>query len=179
MTGRRLLALVALVLLPLPAAAQEVADMLQTCRAEPDDARRLACYDRAMDRAAQTSQPAATNHPVAASTPAEQRAPAETKELTPEERFGRSGTMAREEIDRKSEESRELSELTARVTEIWTRSDGLMVLTLDNGQTWSMNRPDPFFRIKTGDQVKIQPAALGSFLLSGPSKRSTRVTRTK
>jgi hypothetical protein len=42
-----------------------------------------------------------------------------------------------------------------------------------------MNRPDPFFRIKTGDKVRIQPAALGSFLLSGPSKRSTRVSRTK
>ncbi len=32
-------------------------------------------------------------------------------------------------------------------------------------------------RLKTGDKVKIQPAALGSFLMSGPSKRSTRVTR--
>lgn len=179
MTGMRILALAALILLPLTGMAQEAAERLEACRAEPDDARRLACYDRAMDRAAETSQPAAANQPVAASTPAEQRAPAETKELTPEERFGRSGAMAREEVDRKSEESRELSELTATVTEIWTRGDGLMALTLDNGQTWSMNRPDPFFRIKTGDQVKIQPAALGSFLLSGPSKRSTRVTRTK
>jgi hypothetical protein len=179
MTGKRILALVALVMLPLPGTAQEVAEVLQACRAEADDARRLACYDRAMDRAAGTNRPAAANQPVAASTPTEERAPAETKELSPEERFGRNGTMAREEIDRKNEESRELGELTATVTEIWTRGDGLMVLTLDNGQTWSMNRPDPFFRIKTGDKVKIQPAALGSFLLSGPSKRSTRVTRTK
>lgn len=179
MAGRQILALGALILLPLPGTAQEMAQVLQACRAEPDDARRLACYDRAMDRAAEPTRPAATNQPVAAGTPTEERAPAETKELSPEERFGRSGTMAREEIDRKNEESRELGELTATVTEIRTRSDGLMVLTLDNGQTWSMNRPDPFFRIKTGDTVKIQPAALGSFLLSGPSKRSTRVTRTK
>ncbi|MEX2150954.1 MAG: hypothetical protein WD793_12125 [Steroidobacteraceae bacterium] len=169
MTGQRLLALAALVLLPLPAGAQGVAEVLQSCRAETDDARRLACYDRAVDRAVETSKPATTNHP----------ASAETKVSTPEERFGRTGAMAREEIDRKSEESRALRELTATVTEIWTRGDGLMALTLDNGQTWSMNRPDPFFRIKTGDTVKIQPAALGSFLLSGPSKRSTRVTRTK
>lgn len=179
MTGKRIVALAALVLLPLTGTAQEVGATLAACRAEPDDARRLACYDRAMGRVAETNQPAATNRPVAASTPTEENAPAETKELSPEERFGRSGALAREEIDRKNEESRELSELTATVTEIWTRSDGLMVLTLDNGQTWSMNRPDPFFRIKTGDKVKIQPAALGSFLLSGPSKRSTRVTRTK
>lgn len=167
MTRKRLPALVALILLPLPAAAQDVAEVLQSCRAEADDARRLACYDGAMDRA------------VAASTPAEESAPAETKEHTPEERFGRTGAMAREEIERKTEESRELRELTATVTEIWTRSDGLMAFTLDNGQTWSMNRPDSLFRIKNGDKVNIQPAALGSFLLSGPSKRSTRVTRTK
>ncbi|MDP9199179.1 MAG: hypothetical protein M3O07_08200 [Pseudomonadota bacterium] len=179
MTRKRLPALVALVLLPLPAAAEDVAEVLQSCRAEGDDARRLACYDRAMDRAVETSKPAATNQPVTASTPVEEPAPAETKEHTPEERFGRTGAMAREEIERKSEESRELRELTATVTEIWTRSDGLMAFTLDNGQTWSMNRPDSLFRIKNGDKVKIQPAALGSFLLSGPSKRSTRVTRTK
>lgn len=163
MTRRRLPALVALILLPLPAAAQDVTEVLQGCRAEADDSRRLACYDRAMDRAVDTSKPAAT----------------EAKEHTPEERFGRTGAMAREEIERKSEESRELGELTATVTEIWTRSDGLMAFTLDNGQIWSMNRPDSLFRIKTGDKVRIQPAALGSFLLSGPSKRSTRVTRTK
>lgn len=169
MTGKRILALAAWVLLPLTGTAQQGRATLEACRAEPDDARRLACYDRAMDRPSE----------IAASTPVDKPAPAETKDLTPEERFGRSGAMAREEIDRQTEESRELGELTAKVTEIWTRSDGLMVLTLDNGQTWSMNRPDPFFRIKTGDPVKIQPAALGSFLLSGPSKRSTRVTRTK
>lgn len=158
MTGKRLLGLTAWVLLPLTGMAQEGRATLEACRAEPDDARRLACYDRAMDRPPEV---------------------AAAKDLTPEERFGRSGAMAREETDRTTEESRELGELTAKVTEIWTRSDGLMVLTLDNGQTWSMNRPDPFFRIKTGDPVKIQPASLGSFLLSGPSKRSTRVTRTK
>jgi hypothetical protein len=154
--------------LPLSAWAQEAETSLKACRAESDDARRLACYDRAMDRA-----------PVETNVAVEANAPVETKELSPEERFGRSGTLAREEIDRKNEEARELGELTATVTEIWTRSDGLMVLTLDNGQVWSQNRPDPFFRIKTGDKAKIQPAAMGSFLLSGPSKRSTRVSRTK
>ena len=54
-----------------------------------------------------------------------------------------------------------------------------MVVTLDNGQEWKQNRPDAFFRIKTGDAVKIQSAAMNSFLMSGPSKRSTRVTRVK
>jgi len=155
----RLLALLAA--LPLAAIAKEAESPLKACRAETDDARRLACYDREVDRLG--GAPAAT---------------AEAPVLRPEEQFGRRGTMAREEKDRERDEARQ-GELTAKVTEIWTRSDGLMVMTLDNGQIWSQNRPDSLFRLKTGDQVKIQPASLGSYLLSGPSKRSTRVTRTK
>jgi len=146
--------------LPLAAAAAEPESPLKACRAETDDVRRLACYDREVDRLGDALPPA------------------QAPELTAEERFGRRGTLSREEIDRERDEVRQ-GELTALVTEVWTRSDGLMVMTLDNGQVWAQNRPDSFFRIKTGDKVKIEPAAMGSYLLSGPSKRSTRVTRTK
>ncbi len=154
----RLLALVAL--LPLAAAAKEAESPLKACRAETDDTRRLACYDREMDRLGDAP------------------APAEAPVLNAEEQFGRRGNMAREEIERERDETRQ-GELTATVTEVWTRSDGLLSITLDNGQVWAQNRPESFFRIKTGDRIKIQPASLGSYLLSGPSKRSTRVTRTK
>jgi hypothetical protein len=145
--------------LPLSALAGDTQAAIRTCRAESDDEKRLACYDREADR-------------IAAGTPA---APAPA--VTPEDRFGRRGALAREEKDKEKAAARELGELNAVVTEIWTRSDGLMKITLDNGQVWSQNAPDPFFRLKTGDKVKIQPGALGSFLLSGPAKRSTRVTR--
>ena len=154
----RLLALLAA--LPLAAAAQEAESPLKACRAETDDARRLACYDREVDRMGDA--------PAAAQPP----------EMTAEERFGRRGKLDREAIDRERDQARQ-GELVATVTEIWTRSDGLMVMTLDNGQVWSQNSPDPFFRLKNGDKVKVQPASMGSYLLSGPSKRSTRVTRTK
>jgi hypothetical protein len=147
--------------MPSAALADDVPAAIAACRAETDDAKRLACYDREADRIAAGPAPAAAAAPAA----------------TPEERFGRRGKLAREEKDRKKAEARELGELVATVTEIWTRSDGLMKVTLDNGQVWSQNAPDPFFRLKTGDKVKIQPAVLGSFLMSGPSKRSTRVTR--
>jgi hypothetical protein len=151
----------------LPAAAQAdgTEAAMRACRAEADDAKRLACYDREADRIA--ALPAESGAAVAPATPA----------MTPEERFGRRGPIAREEKDKERAEARELGELKAAVTEIWTRSDGLMRITLDNGQVWSQNRADPFFRLKTGDVVKILPAALGSYLMSGPSKRSTRVSR--
>lgn len=161
---------------------------LKVCRSEGDDARRLACYDREIDRAqavapqggpvaAAVGVPAAVAPPTAA--PAAAPAVAQAPAPTAEEMFGREGAMAQEEVERKEKESRALGELQARVSEIWTRSDGLMVVALDNGQEWKQNRPDSFFRLKTGDLVKIQPAALGSFLMSSPSKRSARVTRVK
>jgi len=149
-------------------ASDESDAALRACRAETVDARRLACYDSEIDRAQAVVAPTAPAAPAAAPTV-----------LTAEEKFGREGSMTREEADRKEQESRALGELEARVTDIWTRSDGLMVVTLDNGQEWKQNRPDSFFRLKAGDTVKIQPAALNSFLMSGPSKRSTRVTRVK
>jgi hypothetical protein len=159
---------------PAALAADDPGASLLACRAEPDDARRLACYDREVDRLDAQAAPAAA----VVAAPAATAAPA-APALTPEERFGRTGAMTREEADRKEQESRELTELQATVTEIWTRADGLMVLTLDNGQIWKQVRPDSRFRLKAGEQVKIQPAALGSFLLSGPGKRSTRVSRVK
>lgn len=155
----------ALVAVPAAMAAEDPGASLRACRSEADDAKRLACYDREVDRLGTQ----------AASPGAAPAAPA----LTPEERFGRTGAMNREEADRKKEEPRQLSELNATVTEIWTRADGLMVLTLDNGQIWKQVRPDSLFRLKVNEKVKIQPAALGSFLLSGPTKRSTRVSRVK
>lgn len=152
---------VSLMAVPAMAAAEDTGAALRTCRSERDDVKRLACYDREADRLGT------------------QAAPPAAPPLTPEERFGRTGAMNREDADRKAQESRELGELRATVAEIWTRADGLMVLTLDNGQIWKQVRPDSVFRLKTGEKVRIQPAALGSYLLSGESKRSTRVSRVK
>jgi hypothetical protein len=70
-------------------------------------------------------------------------------------------------------------ELKALVESIVTRIDGLMTITLDNGQVWQQTRPDSPFRLKAGDTVKIQPGALRSYLMTGPTNRSTRVTRVK
>jgi len=48
-------------------------------------------------------------------------------------------------------------------------------LVLDNGQTWGFIEPDP--RVRPGDSVTIKRAALGSFLMTTPSRRSYRVER--
>jgi hypothetical protein len=166
-------------------AATDIGAAVRACRAETDDARRLACYDRVTEgahapaptsAAAPKSAAPATAAPVAASAAAAAPVPAAA---TAEDNFGRERQAAAEEQKRQQDEARALGELEAYVTGIETRMDGLMTMTLDNGQVWRQNSPDSKFHLKEGDRIKIQPGSMKSFILSGPSKKSTRVTRVK
>jgi hypothetical protein len=179
-------------------AADEARAMLDACRSVANDAERLACYDRAAERL--LSQPVARAAPPPAPAPAPTPAPAPSaapdtpaptapaapvaagsaataaaSAASAEENFGRERQIAYEETKR----TRAVGELRATITDIETRIDGLMTFMLDNGQVWRQTRPDSKFSVKSGDPILIQPASLGSFILSGPTKKSTRVTRVK
>jgi hypothetical protein len=145
-------------------AADNLPAELAACREQRDEAQRLACYDREVARLAKDASAAAPA--VAAAAP------------SPEDRFGNRESV-QEELSRKRQETRSPEGIEATVTAMEARADGLLTMTLDNGQVWRQIRPDPFFRVKVGEPVKIKPAVLGSFLMSGPSKRSTRVTRVR
>jgi hypothetical protein len=54
---------------------------------------------------------------------------------------------------------------------------GTVSVSLDNGQSWTFHDPDALLR--SGDAVTIRRAALGSFLLTTPSRRTYRVQRTQ
>jgi hypothetical protein len=150
------------------ARADAVPDALRACTAELDDARRLACFDRAMAQLGETKN--VVQPPAVAAAPAQ---PA----VSAEDRFGRAGIMVQEELDRKLAESTELKKLEATVTKITTRALGELVITLDNGQVWLQQTADPHFDVDVQDKITIKPGALGSYLLVAPSRRSTRVTR--
>jgi hypothetical protein len=155
-------------------AAEDVASAVRACRAEADDAARLACYDRAADRI----QPAAkAPAPQPAAPAAAAAVPAAAAAAAPEDSFGRERVIQAEEHKRQQQESRAVGGVEATVTKIETRMDGLMTVTLDNGQVWRQNRPDAMFRLKEGDHVKIQPGSMKSYIMSGPTKKSTRVSR--
>ena len=140
---------------PAAFAAEIAIDGVLACRQEANAERRLACYDREAERLDPAAKPA-----------------------TPEDRFGRPA-FERKELVRREQETRSLEELKATVTGISRRADGLLTMTLDNGQGWAQKRPDTAFRVAIGDTVRIEPASMGSFLMSSPEKRSTRVTRLK
>jgi len=164
-------------------AADGIRTELEACRSLADDAGRLACYDRVAGRIlAQPAAPAPATSaatPAAAAPAAATTAAATAAAATPgsADNFGRERVLAAEEAKRQEQQTREIGELSATVTDIDTRMDGLMTITLDNGQVWRQVRPDSMFRLKTGDRIQIQPGAMKSFILSGPSKRSTRVSR--
>ena len=182
-------AIAACALPALASAADDIASAMKACRAETDDARRLACYDRAAGRGSGAAPAAAASAATAAATPAAPTAapaaptPAGPSQPAPaaksEDNFGRERQLAHEEDEKREDATRAVGELRATIVSIEKRMDGLMTFTLDNGQVWRQNTPDSKFRLKAGDRVRIQPGSLKSFILSGPTNRSTRVTRVK
>jgi hypothetical protein len=201
-TKRLVMAVLALLAAGGALAAEDLAAAAKACRAESDDSRRLACYDGAVDRttgsaaraaatagaAPSAAKPAAvaaaTAAPTAAATapaPPSASTATVTAPATPaaQDNFGRERQMAYEEDKRREEASKATGELRATILEIQKRMDGLMTFTLDNGQVWRQNTLDTRFRANTGDRVLIQPGSFNSFILSTPSKKSTRVTRVK
>ena len=117
---------------------------MRCCRAEAYPAARLACYDQVVDRAA--GAPAAPAGRAAPQTPAAAPAAAPAAE-TQEESFGLERKAKAEEQEKREKEARALGELEATVTTIGRRADGLMTVTLDNGQVWRQNRPDSRFSL--------------------------------
>jgi hypothetical protein len=176
------LAIVALLGTAAAIGAEDVSAALNACRAEADDARRLACYDRAAGRAKAAEPmvpPPASSQPSASASTAAAPVAAASAAVKSEDDFGRERQLAYEEDQKRAEASRAVGELQSSIAGIEKRMDGLLTFTLDNGQVWRQVRPDSRFSINDGDAIRIQPGSLGSFILSGPTKKSTRVTRVK
>ncbi len=131
-----------------PAAmAQALPAVLQACRSESDEAERLKCYDREVDRLQAALRPAPSSTESNASPP--QRRP-RTAAGPP-------------------------SGFSAKITALRFREGGAFVAALDNGQVWTQFVSEGKARVRVGDTVRIRPLLFGSFLLVGPSDWSTKV----
>ncbi len=168
-------------------AADDLGSAVRSCRMEADAARRLACYDRVAETATGSGAPMVPVAPVTAS--AAHAAPAAAAVAAPaapaavaatpsaRDNFGREHEAQAVEQKQRQQDARALGALEGTVTKIEQRADGLLTVTLDNGQIWRQNTIDSKFRLKEGDRVKIQAGSMNSYILSGPSKKSTRVSR--
>jgi hypothetical protein len=138
-------------------------DALAQCAAIVGRDERLACFDAL----------ASQQHPAsAAAGPAEgvRLVPAVPAESERPEDFGLDPAQ-------RGQTEQHLSSITARVSGFSHSKQGKIQAELDNGQAWELDEADPL--LAAGDPVTIRRAALGSFLLITPSKRSHRVHRTR
>ncbi len=144
---------------------------LARCAAIGGATPRLACYDALAGRvapaapapAAAPATPAATGGAIAPSANSA-AAPAASDTQT----FGLS--KAQQHVVDEGPQA-----IEAKVTKINEDRQSHISVVLDNGQVWWLSEQDT--RLKAGDPVTIKRAALGSFMLYGPSKQSYRVRR--
>ena len=165
-----------------PARAEDAIAALRLCASQADDGMRLRCYDSEMRRLSEVHAAPAVSAPVAAAAAPSRDdgpVPAVTASMTPEEVFGFSGSVAQAEIDRRDERLNAVDKIEAAVTKVDRRPYGEWVVTLANGQVWAQKSVEPGVKVQAGDQVVIRRASLGSFLMSTPAGRSTRVSRIK
>lgn len=173
-------------------AADALPPSLHACMKETDATRRLACFDRESALLADASAPVAKqadpapsrsaapapSAPVASAAAAAGAAAATTQSAT--DKFGYTGNIAREDLDKQKEAEAASGQLTSNVAAVATALNGGLVVTLANGQVWQQKTADRAMHIKVGDPVTIKHATLGSFLLTSDAVNgSMRVSRVK
>lgn len=134
-------------------AADDLAARIAACTREQDDARRLACFDRAA------------------------APPAAAPRVDASQSFGVEGSeLARNREDPDARPDAPPKRMSATVTAIDRRPRGELVVTLDNGHVWAQKEASAYFPLKVGDPVAILAGTLGSFrLIAG--NRAIAVTR--
>lgn len=163
--------------------AQTLKSGLARCAAIAGRDDRLACFDAL---AAQTPAPPAlaeaSGAPSAAPAPPASAAAA----LAPAAPPGAAPTVQAQIIERpedfgytpgqRAAPVKEIPSITAKVVGFLRDNTGAIVVKLDNGQAWQLDSADPL--LSAGDSVTIKHAALGSFMLITPSRRTHKVRRT-
>jgi hypothetical protein len=142
---------------------------------------RLACYDSVAVRRSAAPAPAA---PAAAGTKATARAtataPATTTAAAPAAaatatQAGSAESKSFGLTEHKVASPNAPDSVHAQVAQVIEDRLGNVSVRLDNGQAWSLNESG--VTLKQGDAVTIRHAAMGSFLLVAPDRRSYRARR--
>jgi type VI secretion system protein VasI len=146
----------------LPGIAVASGESLQSCAAIAADTQRLACFDRL---AAQSAAGKASGA-VAAGAPATAAAAAALAPPPAPPPFGLRAAENPAPLEQ---------EISAKVTGFGRHSDGKPTVALEGNGLWELDDTDPLLGV--GDLVTIKRSALGSFMLTTPTKRTHRVRR--
>lgn len=154
-----------------PLHAASVLDPVMACTNEPDDGKRLACYDAALGRTrpgSATAMPAVpatggvtTAGSAAANAPA--TVPPATSVRPPTATYIPSRIVVTS------------PDISASISKLTRRADGRYVIALSNGQVWIEAETKERFQADTGDAVVIRAEALGSHYLHTPQGSDIRV----
>jgi hypothetical protein len=132
-------------------------DARHPCAHVRNDTDRLACYDQAFGKPAESTANAGA---------------------APQVLFG----FTEKEVARNTGQGAEAAGLTsvsAAVTSLGRRRDGKFVVTLDNAQVWAQSEINSQADVEIGDTITVRRGALGSYLLVTKAGIGTRVRRVK
>lgn len=154
--------------------ADSLAQRIEACAQQRDDAARLRCFDREATTLRAERAPAnaaaapATTNGTAERPPANAVADRKTAEPSRPSR-----TVAARDTPVVDQP------VTARIVSI-SKTPGLeRRIELDNGQVWQENEHDKALMLAEGDNVQIKPGALRSFVMRVPSGARTHVRRVR
>jgi hypothetical protein len=180
---RKALPAIGLLLLTLStASAQGLPQSIILCAVERQDAARLACFDREVERHVHASEPVASA-PLPSAQPATPTPPVAVTQPqnsnSAVDDFGVAGDLARKRKEADQQAVAPLKELHAKVVKVTTKVHGELVIELDNGQIWEQPEKKNGLLIKSGEQVRIKPGAMSSFFLTADSGATTRIRRVR
>jgi hypothetical protein len=133
---------------------------------------RLACYDELAAGHTRTATVASPSVSPAASPATSPAASPQGAPTAAKEDFGLSTAQVQKA---QPVQKPQIESIKASVAGIGTSSIGRMLVQLDNGQSWELDSADPLLAV--GDAVTIARGALGSFLLTTPSRRTHHARR--
>jgi hypothetical protein len=139
--------------------AATLQDALARCAAISVVDQRLACYDGLAAGHTRIISPSSTS-----------AVPQPPRSSTKED-FGLSTVQKQ----KSQPEQKQVESIKASVAGLGTSPIGRMLVELDNGQSWELDSADPLLTV--GNAVTIERGALGSFLLTTPSRRTHHVRR--
>lgn len=177
MTRKVHVAIIAVVLVSQAALADvdSLGDRVLACAEETDDTRRLACYDREAGTLSEAGEKVSAETEATPAVVAEMAAPPVSPSAAVDE-FGNTPELARSKPE--TEKEIDLREISARVVKVSKRPGGELIVTLDNGQTWTEKYAEYGFRVKVGDTVVIKKGNFsGAYRMVGRGRRSSQVRR--